>query len=40
MLHTCRAIAFADVTGSKKVHRLLNLQNFLTGSMQQVKNAD
>jgi len=33
MLH----IAFADVTGAKKVHRLLNLQNFLTGSMQRVK---
>jgi len=30
-------IAFADVTGAKKIHRLLNLLNFLTGSMQRVK---
>ena len=27
-------IAFAVVTGAKKVRRLQNLQNFLTGSMQ------
>jgi len=32
-----RHIAFADVTGAKKIHRLLKLQNFLTGSMQRVK---
>jgi len=29
--------SFADVTGAKKVHRLLNLQNFLTGIKQRVK---
>ena len=34
MLH----IAFAVVIGAKRVHRLLNLQDFLTGSMQQVKS--
>ena len=36
MLH----IAFAVVIGAKKVHRLLNLQDFLTGSMQHVKSTD
>src|SRR6218665_347829 len=33
MLH----IAFADVSGATYVHRLLNLQSFLTGSMQGMK---
>jgi len=35
-------IDFAVVTGAKKVRRLQNLglQNFLTGSMQRVKNTD
>jgi len=37
---TYRPSAFADVTGAKEVHRLLTLQNFLTGSMQRVKNTD
>ena len=40
MLH----IAFAVVTGAKKVHRLVtklvNLQDFLIGSTQQVKSMD
>jgi len=34
MLH----VAFAVATGAKKVYRLLNLQNFLTGSMQRVNS--
>ena len=35
MLHT----AFAVATGAKKVHRLLNPQNFLTGSTQRVNSS-